>query len=88
MNEVAHAIDYVLEHLEKKSSTPGDIYKFLTIVFYAQTTLVECYTKIVKLDKANKVSTNTFKLIFQWKILKLIERFSITFENSEIMLSR
>jgi len=55
LNEVVLAIDYVLEHLEKKTSTPGDIHKFLTIVFYAQTTLVECYTKIVKLDRANEV---------------------------------
>jgi hypothetical protein len=57
LNEVVLAIDYVLEHLEKKTSTPGDIHKFLTIVFYAQATLVECYTKIVKLDKANQVKT-------------------------------
>ncbi|CAF2575710.1 unnamed protein product [Rotaria sp. Silwood2] len=55
LNEIALAIDYVLEHLEKKTSTPGDIHKFLTIVFYAQATLVECYTKIVKLDRANEV---------------------------------
>ncbi|CAF3531455.1 unnamed protein product [Rotaria sp. Silwood1] len=54
LNEIALAIDYVLEHLEKKTSTPGDIHKFLTMVFYAQATLVECYTKIVKLDKANQ----------------------------------
>ncbi|CAF1073906.1 unnamed protein product [Rotaria sordida] len=54
LNEIALAIDYVLEHLEKKTSTPGDIHKFLTMVFYAQATLVECYTKIVKLDRANQ----------------------------------
>jgi hypothetical protein len=55
LNEIVYAIDYVLEHLEKKTSTPGDIQKFLTIVFYAQANLVECYTKIVKLDRANQV---------------------------------
>ncbi len=55
LNEIVHAIDYVLEHLEKKTSTPGDIQKFLTIVFYAQTNLVECYTRITKLDRANQV---------------------------------
>ena len=55
LNEIVHAIDYVLEHLEKKTSTPGDIQKFLTIVFYAQANLVECYTKITKLDQANQV---------------------------------
>ena len=63
MNEIAHAIDYVLEHLENRPSTLGDIHKFVTIVFYAQASLVECYTKIVKLDKANKVSSNAFKVI-------------------------
>lgn len=55
LNEIVQAIDYVLEHLEKKTSTPGDIQKFLTIVFYAQTNLVECYTKIIQLDRANQV---------------------------------
>ena len=55
LNEIVLGIDYVLEHVEKKTSTPGDIHKFLTIVFYAQATLVECYTKIVKLDRANDV---------------------------------
>ncbi|CAF3710337.1 unnamed protein product [Rotaria socialis] len=54
LNEIAFAIDYVLEHLEKKTSTPGDIHKFLTMVFYAQATLVQSYTKIVKLDSANE----------------------------------
>ncbi|CAF0795129.1 unnamed protein product, partial [Adineta ricciae] len=54
LNEIVLGIDYVLEHVEKKTSTPGDIHKFLTIVFYAQATLVECYTKIVKLDRANE----------------------------------
>jgi hypothetical protein len=57
LNETVLAIDYVLEHLEKKTSTPGEIQKFLTLVFYAQATLVECYTKIVRLDRANEVRT-------------------------------
>ncbi|UJR29000.1 hypothetical protein I4U23_010218 [Adineta vaga] len=54
LNEIVLAIDYLLEHVEKKTSTPGDIHKFLTIVFYAQATLVESYTKIIKLDRANE----------------------------------
>lgn len=55
LNEIVHAIDYLLEHLEKKTSTPGDIQKFLTMVFYAQASLVECYTKINQLDHAHQV---------------------------------
>ena len=57
LNEIVLSIDYVLEHVEKKTSTLGEIHKFLTIVFYAQTTLVQCYTKIIKLERANEVST-------------------------------
>ncbi len=62
LNEIVHAIDYVLEHLEKKTSTPGDIQKFLTIVFYAQANLVECYTKLTKLDQANQVLLSTLDI--------------------------
>ena len=67
LNETVLAIDYVLEHLEKKTSTPGEIQKFLTLVFYAQATLVECYTKIVRLDRANEVRTNFLLLPLETK---------------------
>lgn len=68
LNETVLAIDYVLEHLEKKTSTPGEIQKFLTLVFYAQATLVECYTKIVRLDRANEVRTSfAFSLLWRQK---------------------
>jgi hypothetical protein len=73
LNEVVLAIDYVLEHLEKKTSTPGDINKFLTIVFYAQATLVECYTKILKLDKANQVySLDLYSLQYFYLLCMII----------------
>ena len=58
LNEIVYAIDYLLEHLEKKTSSPGDIQKLLTTVFYAQANLVECYTKILQLDRANQVTTD------------------------------
>lgn len=55
LDQVVIAIEYIFEHLEKKTSTPGEIHKFVTIVFYAQATLVECYTRLVNFDRANEV---------------------------------
>jgi hypothetical protein len=55
LDDVAVAIEHVLEHLEKKTSTPGEIHKLVTIVFYAQATLVDCYTKFVRFDRAHRV---------------------------------
>lgn len=61
LDEIVQAIDYLLEHLEKKTSTPSDIQKFLTMVFYTQASLVECYTKINQLDHAHQVGVFVFR---------------------------
>ena len=56
LDQIVLAIDYIFEHLEKKTSSPSEIQKFLTIVFYAQATLVECYSKLMNFSRANQVS--------------------------------